>query len=299
MKVFDLELVSPCNATCDFCPQSFQGVKRKQAFMDVEVLDKVTREIAEMALEEDGVQVSICGMGENLLRKPLVLRALDNLQRLSGDRVETLLVTNGSKLTEDLLEHEAFRKLDAIQVSFTGVGKESYEQIFGLKFDTVVANVAAMRQKFPGNIYLRTVDLKKLQPRKEEFVAFWKDKGLGISFSSLHSRGGHITDPEAYPGRIRQFEGCEIFSMVTFVSSDGQVLSCCHDVTSAHVVGDCRVSTLKEIIAKKQEMQAAHFPGFSICSKCTDFTLASSGRVIDRSQARDDSALPTPTYTSS
>ena len=102
---------------------------------------------------------------------------------------------------------------------------------------------------------------------------------------ALHSRGGHITDPEAYPGQIRQFAGCEIFNMVTFVSSDGEVLSCCHDVTSAHVVGDANVSTLAEIMAKKREMQETHFPGFAICSKCTDFTLASSGRVIDRAQA--------------
>src|SRR5437016_6097135 len=118
MKVFDLELVSPCNATCDFCPQNFHCVKRKKPFMDVELLDKITAEIGAMALDGDRVSVSLCGMGENLLRKPLVLRALDNLQRGSNDRIETLLVTNGSKLTEDLLEHEAFRKLSAIQVSF-------------------------------------------------------------------------------------------------------------------------------------------------------------------------------------
>jgi radical SAM protein with 4Fe4S-binding SPASM domain len=284
MKIFDLELVSPCNASCDFCPQAFHGVKRKQPFMDEAIIDKVTAEIAAMALVEKRVQVSICGMGENLLRKPLVIRALDNLNRLSNDRVETLLVTNGSKLTEDLLEHEAFRKLNAIQVSFTGVGKEEYEKIFGLKFETVVENVERMREKFPGIIYIRTVDLQKYRGQKEDFVAFWKEKGLGVSFSSLHSRGGHITDPEAYPGRIRQFAGCEIFDIATFVSSDGEVLSCCHDVTSAHVVGNVRDSSLAEIIEKKRQMQAEHFPGFAICSKCTDFTLASSGRVIDRSQ---------------
>jgi len=283
MKVFDLELVSPCNATCDFCPQAFHGVTRRQPFMDIDLLDKITAEIGGIALAER-VQVSLCGMGENLLRKPLVLRALDNLQRWSNGRIETLLVTNGSRLTEDLLEHDAFRKLTAIQVSFTGVGKEEYEKIFGLKFEAVVANVEMMKKRFPGQIYIRTVDLKKFQPQREQFVTFWKDRGLGVSFSALHSRGGHITDPEAYPGQIRQFAGCEIFDMVTFISSDGEVLSCCHDVTSSHVVGDCRVSTLAEIMATKREMQASRFAGFTICSHCTDFTLSSSGRVIDRAQ---------------
>jgi sulfatase maturation enzyme AslB (radical SAM superfamily) len=287
MKVFDLELASPCNATCTFCPQNFHGVKRRRPFMDTDVLDKVTAEIGAMA-DDDRVQVSICGMGENLLRKPLVIRTLDNLARHSNGKVETLLVTNGSKLTEDLLEHESFRNLDAIQVSFTGHGKEAYEDTFGLTFETVVQNIETMRQKFPGKLYVRTVDLQKFQGDREAFVAFWREKGVGVSFSALHSRGGHISDPEAYPGQIRQFAGCEIFDMVNFISSDGEVLACCHDVTSAHVIGDCRVSTLAEIMARKREMQQSHFPGFSICSKCTDFTLSSSGRVIDRSVTESD-----------
>src|SRR5215471_13227080 len=113
MKVFDLELVSPCNATCDFCPQAFRGVKRKKPFMDEAVVEKITAEIAEMARGAERVSVSFCGMGETLLRKPMFLKALDNLQRWSNDRIETLLVTNASRLTEELLDHEAFRKLNA------------------------------------------------------------------------------------------------------------------------------------------------------------------------------------------
>jgi hypothetical protein len=65
MKFFDLELVSPCNAKCDFCPQKFLGVKRQNAFMDEEVLDKVTAEIGSLARTEP-VTAFLCGMGENL-----------------------------------------------------------------------------------------------------------------------------------------------------------------------------------------------------------------------------------------
>ena len=245
--------------------------------MDEGVLDKVTTEIGEMAREER-VHAVLCGMGENLLRKALVVRALDNLERSSNGRVYTLLVTNGSCLTEDLLEHDAFRRLDAIQVSFTGHGKESYEEIFGLKYEKVVANVVAMGRKLPGKIYIRTVDLEKLRQYRDEFERFWNEKGIPVSFRPLHSRGGHIRDPEAYPGRFRSFAGCEIFDWITFISSDGLVLSCCHDVTSQNVVGDCRVSSLADIIARKQEMRRSRFPGFEICSKCTDFELSSVGR---------------------
>ena len=274
--IFDLELVSPCNAKCSFCPQRFRGVKRKQALMDEEVLDKVTAEICEMALgtPHEPFRVGFCGMGENLLRKPLLLRALDNLERGSHGTIETWLTTNGFHLTTDLLEHDAFRKLDEIQVSFTGHSKEAYEEIFRLDFERVVHNVTEMAARFPGLIYIRTIDLISERPYRDEFEDFWRQRGLSVRFSDYHSRGGHISDPEAYPGTVRAFQGCEIFNQVVFVSSDGEVLSCCHDVTSENVIGDCKVSTIPEIISRKHALRDGQFEGFRICSKCTDFTLA-------------------------
>ena len=276
MKIFDLELVSPCNAKCGFCPQNWHGVRREHAFMDVDVLDRITAEIGMLARLEP-IHAVLCGMGENLLNKPLVIRALDNLQRASDGRVFTLLVTNGSKLTSDLLDHDSFRKLSGIQISITGYDKITYESLYGLKHDQVVENVTAMARAFPGKVHIRTIDLERLRTgtAKEEFIRFWTDRGVEVTFRPLHSRGGHIADPEAYPGRIRQFHGCEIFKSITFVSSDCKVLSCCHDVLSDNVIGDCRESTLAEIMKRKDDIQSSGFPGYEICAKCTDFELSS------------------------
>src|SRR5437588_9488012 len=233
MKIFDLELSSPCNAKCDFCPQNWHGVKREHAFLDVDILDKITAEIGLLARQESTYAV-LCGMGENLLNKSLVIRALDNLQQASDGHIFTLLVSNGSKLTPDLLDHESFRKLTAIQISVTGYDKATYEKLYGLKHDQVVENITAMARALPGNVYIRTIDLERLRTgsAKDDFIRFWRDRGVDVNFRPLHSRGGHIVDPEAYPGRIRQFAGCEIYNYITFVSSDGKVLSCCHDVLS-------------------------------------------------------------------
>ncbi len=270
MKIFDLELASPCNAKCDFCPQKFNGVKRGRPFMDERLLDKVTAEIGALSKEER-VHVVLCGMGENLLRKALVIRALDGVQRSSGGEVDTTLVTNGSTLTPDLLEHEAFRRIDHIQVSFTGHDKETYEPLYRLKFDQVVENVVAMNKSLPGKVFIHSVDLVQLRGHKSDFERFWNDRGLRVECAPLHSRGGHITDPEAYPGRFRPFDGCSIFDHIYFVSSDGFVLSCCHDVLSENVIGDLGVSTLAEVIEKKQQMRRDHVEGFRICGSCTDF----------------------------
>ncbi len=279
MRIFDLELASPCNARCEFCPQRFQGVKRERPFLDETLLDRITAEIGALARTER-VHAVLCGMGENLLRKPLVLRALDSLQRASEGRIHTTLVTTGSPLTPELAEHESFRRLEAIQVSFTGVDRESYEDLYHLKHERVIENVVRMNRLLPGKIYLRTVDLERFRAHRAEFSRFWNERGIPVTYSALHSRGGHIGDPEAYPGRTRPFRGCEIFDLITFVSSDGLVLSCCHDVLSANVIGDLRVSSLAEIDARKRELRRIGFQGFDICRSCTDFSLSELGRGV-------------------
>jgi radical SAM protein with 4Fe4S-binding SPASM domain len=278
VKIFDLELSSPCNASCDFCPQNWFGVKRRRPFMDNVLIDKITLEIGEMARTEN-VHAVLCGMGENLLRKPLVLRALDNLERHSGGAITTALVTNGSKLTADLLEHESFRRLNAIQVSITGYDKETYERLYGLKHDLIVENIQAMARAMPGKVYIRSITMNEPgeAAARAAFVAFWREYGVEVTTRPLHSRGGHLPDPRAYRGQFREFKGCGIFNYISFVSSDGKVLSCCHDVLSENVVGDCREETLQEIIERKKQLQAGAFEGYSICSGCTDFELSSPG----------------------
>ncbi|HEY4115182.1 MAG TPA: radical SAM/SPASM domain-containing protein [Rhizomicrobium sp.] len=285
MKIFDLELSSPCNASCDFCPQNWHGVKRQRPFMDEALLDKITREIGAMARTET-VHAVLCGMGENLLRKPLVFRALDNLERNSAGAVMTALVTNGSKLTADLLEYESFRRLGAIQVSITGYDRESYERLYGLKHDRIVQNITTMAQAMPGKLHIRSVEFGEPgeDAARTAFVKFWRDRGVPVTTRPLHSRGGHLADPRAYRGQFRQFKGCGIFNYIGFISSDGKVLSCCHDVLSENVVGDCRDETLQEIIARKKQLQAGAFEGYKICAGCTDFELSSPGLFEPRAE---------------
>ena len=275
LNIFDLELASSCNARCTFCPQHWHGVKRDSKFMDETVLDTITAQIVRIA-QERTTQVVFCGMGENLLGKPLVLRALRNLQKKPGPPILATLVSNGALLTAELLEYAEFRSLNSIQVSISGYNKEQYEEIYGLRYERVVENVSRMAAAMPGKVNIRTVALQKLGHGRlqADFVELWNKRGVEVSFRPMHSRGGHVADPEAYPGSFRQFKGCEIFNAITFVSSDGNVLPCCHDVLSEHAIGDCHTSTLRKIAAEKRTLQQSAFRGYPICSKCTDFELS-------------------------
>ena len=81
-------------------------------------------------------------------------------------------MTNGSTLTLDLLEHESFRKLECIDVSFAGHDKESYEETYQLKYEKVIENVLAMHAAFPGRLIVKSVHLVRFRDHKSEFERF-------------------------------------------------------------------------------------------------------------------------------
>src|SRR4029077_20739036 len=129
----------------------------------------------------------------------------------------------------------------------------------------------------PGKVHIRSISLDEPddEAARAAFVDYWRGHGVPVTTRPLHSRGGHLTDPRAYRGRFREFKGCGIFNNIGFISSDGKVLSCCHDVLSEDVVGECREETLPEIIERKRQLQAGAFEGYRICAGCTDFELSS------------------------
>ena len=55
----------------------------------------------------------------------------------------------------------------------------------------------------------------------------------------------------------------------------GKVSDADMHAVEAFVIGDCRESTLTEIMQRKQDVQASAFLGYAICAKCTDFELSS------------------------
>ena len=191
LNIFDLELASSCNARCTFCPQHWHGVKRDSKFMDETLLDTITAQIVRIA-QDRTTQVVFCGMGENLIGKPLVLRALRNLQKKPGPPILATLVSNGALLTADLLGYAEFRSLNSIQVSISGYDKEQYEEIYGLGYERIVENVSRMAAAMPGKVNIRTVALQKLGHGRlqADFVEFWNKRGVEVSFRPMHSRRG-------------------------------------------------------------------------------------------------------------
>lgn len=271
---FDLELSAPCNARCNFCPQNWHGVRRRTPYLSDALVTKAAREIEEVFSaqrrqhERAQSMVGFCGMGEPLLRKDAIFRFLDAF----GGQAELILVTNGFYLTDDVIRDERFGRLDRVVVSTAG-WKEGYEAVYGIDFDRVQRNVLRAHERHGAKIGVSNLKAPEISDEDHRAAqAFWAEHGIRAGIPSLHSRGGHYSHPAAYPGATRDFKTCGIFERMNFVSSDGEVLSCCHDVVSDHVVGDLASEHLLDIIERKRSVQRGS-DGFEICRKCTDFSL--------------------------
>src|SRR3989338_4604229 len=97
-----------CNANCVFCwrhdlGQDFDGLP-----------DERWLELADEICALDVARVTICGGGEPLLRKQLVLQMME---KFASARIDGGLITNGMLITEKFAEHAVNLRWESIQIS--------------------------------------------------------------------------------------------------------------------------------------------------------------------------------------
>jgi radical SAM protein with 4Fe4S-binding SPASM domain len=276
--MLDVELTSVCNARCNFCPQSWNGVKRTKPYMTKELLDTLIGRINELQAQQiatygkAGVSIGFVSMGETLLKKDLLFYALKMLPA----NVSTILITNGFYMDEDFLANPYVQKrIGRINVSISGWG-ESYEAVYGISFETVINNLLLAQAHYPQRLTVTIVNAPETPKRdNEKLSAFLTHKNIAHSFPRLHSRGGHYKHPDAFPGATLPFSSCNIFQKIGFIASDGNLLSCCHDVKTENIIGNLYTDSLLDIQQRKKKIFEKGI-GFDICRNCTDFSLQES-----------------------
>jgi len=296
-RIFDIELIGLCNAKCPFCPQSFNpnGVQREERFWNEELVVKVMNEIKEIAIEEpEGVHIEFCGIGEPLLKKDLLLKALEILFDGDLDKefvqyknemkpiMDVRLTTNGFYLTEELVANPLFQRLNKIEISISPtLDKKKYETIYRIDYDVVKKNVMDIKSYYNGQVKLTGVKTKQFRDEWEDFTKFWSPYIDYIDMQDFHTRGGSYEHPaeikealRKYPNKYKYwpFPICGLFKYITFIDSAGYVLPCCHDVKSINKLGNVKEETLKSIFSKKEKMHKTE-PGFEICKGCDDGML--------------------------
>lgn len=95
MKIYSIEVVSACNYRCGYCPMNHDNLS--PVYMSKKTADRIIEIIS------PGNDVVLSFRGEPLLAPDMVKYLADNIENI-------LVITNGSMLTEDLLQHQRIKK---------------------------------------------------------------------------------------------------------------------------------------------------------------------------------------------
>lgn len=264
----DLEVSGSCNAECIFCPREPLRTGRGLGVMREATFQRV--------VEVFGAHlrfVGFCGIGEPTLHKslPRYVRTMHDLGAV------TMMVTNGSRLTDALIEALLDAGLDRIQVSFTGhvdATKASYEEhMLGLDYETIRPRVESLIRIARGRIpvSVSAVETARNRGQLAGFTDYWRARGATDAVVvPCHSRGGTIL--ELRPGQVAVAPAvprCGLFNVRCFVSWDGRVLACCHDIDGATALGDVATDDATSLIRRKLEVMATG-QWFPVCHTCDE-----------------------------
>lgn len=261
----DLEVAGSCNAECIFCPREELRHGRGLGVMKRDTFART------LALFAPYLRfVGFAGIGEPTLNKALP----EFVAALGAQGIETALVTNGSLLSDELSDALLAGGLRSVQVSFNGNDPASYEEhMVGLDHHETKARLERFLARVAGRIpvYVSAVETSQNSQALVGFVEYWKARGAQAGIVPCHSRGGTIVQLSPRPPAPAKAETprCGLFATRCFVSWDGEVLACCHDVDGQTRLGNVAELDATTLIARKLEVMRRG-DWYPVCHGCDE-----------------------------
>jgi radical SAM protein with 4Fe4S-binding SPASM domain len=255
-RLIDVELTNTCNFRCLMCHTGTFTVKRPKGMMSEDVFARILDEAA-----AHGTALRFSRWGEPLLHP----KAVDFIRACRQKGVLTHINTNGSKLTDAMIEELCAIPLDSLKFSFQGVDEKSFREMRNIDFFAGLIEVirrtaairgdrerpflhvststtyetpeqiAAFRQQIAPMVDMLTIgrtvfdrlDLDSVRLRPEER----KELERLIELQSVNK--AHFECPEVYDKMA--------------VDWDGKVTACCQDHDRFMTLGDVAEQSLAEI----------------------------------------------------
>ncbi len=262
----EIEATNICNTRCLHCPH--ESISRPSGKMDGKTFQAIFSKIT-ASVEDFSIEFS--GMGEPLLN-PLIYDFIKTVSK-KGD---ASLTTNGAALTPRNIQRLIDAGLKQLTVSFNGTNKAVYELMMGgLNFEQAQENLklaVEMTGDSGTEVGANVIVTKQTQEFIGEIIDFLKKAGINrIYLAKCHNRGGHLKGDFvcSTPAPISDIQRCDIFTGTMFVSWTGDVLSCCHDLAGANIMGNL-VNVEIETIQQRKRHIAEEGVKFDICRKCND-----------------------------
>ncbi len=284
-RMIDVEMTNTCNFRCLMCPTGNFSQKRDKGFMEDEIFHKILDEAAHF-----GAPLRFIRWGEPLSHPHIV----DYLQACRDKGVMTHINTNGSKLTDEMMDALLAIPVDSIKFSFQGVDRQSYAEMRNIDFfDDLMDTIRRFHEKrgdaakpflqLSTTITYESRDM--VQAFKHEAATLADHVNVGrtvleyVDLNAVRLRPAELEELK----RLKELESVikvhpecpEVFDRLS-VNWDGKVTACCMDSDDMMIVGDVRAQSmeaiwhsdlLNEYRAKLADMRHDELP---LCKSCYD-----------------------------
>ncbi|MGD9910616.1 MAG: radical SAM protein [Candidatus Izemoplasmatales bacterium] len=189
----EFELTSFCNASCYMC----YVAGRKKDFPSY---------LQWMALFEEAVK---CGMlyalltGGEVFAHPDFCKIYEDLYDLG---VKITVYTNGSLLSDAILETFKKRPPEMIAITLYGANNDTYKKITSsLTFDEVKDSIAALQESHLP-LQIRTIPLREIYETLDEVIAYAKSIELSLGYFLYVSKGSYDLNKRLNTTELIDFE---------------------------------------------------------------------------------------------
>lgn len=244
-----IQTIGGCNAACVMCSMSIPEIRRMQTGRMSEAL--FHRLVSECAAREECEELALYLQNEPLLDRELPAR-IRLVKELSGGRLMTRIVTNGSLLTAAACDALLDAGLDRIAISVNANSPGVYEEVMGgLRFERTVANIETLLAKAPPSLFVTLTFMVTSGNEHEiaEAVAYWSSRGVLCGAYGINTQGGTLTSFDTVRGSAAppQTRECYLPLESMAILCSGEVLLCCTDWSRVSVVGSVAGATIHEV----------------------------------------------------
>ncbi len=259
----DMELTNLCTSECLMCPRD--AIYRPKGFMPEDVFEVVSKKLV-----NEGSLITFSGMGDPLSH-PKVFEWIYDIRQRGGD---VGIVVNPTSLGGDSSRKLVEAGPNSITLSFPSVQRGVFERLCPkVSFEDALERARELIDLAIGKVGLRVLGIVTVINREEsdEYVRFWEGMGVPSSMTLCHGRGGNLEAPGIYEPKLVEFKSgkCGLFQFHTFVTWDGDVLTCCHDLTGDTQIGNL-VNDDVYVIAERKRKIMCDYVSFPICRKCDE-----------------------------
>ncbi len=259
----DIELTNRCSIDCLVCPR--EGITRPKGMMSEDVFNIVSDKFI-----KEGSLITFSGMGDPLSH-PRVFEWISYIRSKSCDAG---IVINPASLNKEISQKLVESSPNSITLSFPSLRKSVFEKLCPeVSYDDAFKRTLELIDLARGNVGLRVTGIITgiNSGEQEEYVSFWKERGVGSGMTVCHGRGGNLRAPGVYELQSFGLESgiCGLFQFHTFVTWEGEVLACCHDLTGATRIGSLVNDDVLIIAERKRKVIKDSMP-FPVCGQCDE-----------------------------